>query len=63
MQDNLDDKINKLTSMMSKLMAQDNNENKQFKSKVYQGRQSGQSRYNYDQGNYQNRNIANSREH
>ena len=31
MQDSLDDKIVKLTSMMSKLTAQDNNQNKQFK--------------------------------
>ena len=32
MLDTLDDKIDKLTSMMSKLTAQDNNLNKQFKT-------------------------------
>ena len=42
MQDSLDDKMDKLTSMMSKLTAQDNNQNKQFKPKIYQGRQRGQ---------------------
>ena len=55
MQDSLDDKIDKFTLMMSKLTAQDNNQNKQFKPKIYQGRQGGESGYNYDQGNYQNR--------
>ena len=44
MQDSLDDKIDKLTSMMSKLTAQDNNQNKQLKPKVYQGSWRGQSR-------------------
>ena len=62
MQDSLDDKIDKLTSMMSKLTAQDNNQNKQFKTKIYQGRQRGQSRYSYDQGNCQNRYRLNSRD-
>ena len=33
MQDRLEDKIDKLTSMMSKLTAQGNNQNKQLKSK------------------------------
>ena len=47
MQDSLDDKIDKLTSMMSKLTAQDNSQNKQFKPKIYQGRQRGQLRNNY----------------
>ena len=37
-QDSLDDKIDKPTSMMSKLTAQDNNLNKQFKPKTYQNR-------------------------
>ena len=37
-QDSLDGKIDKLTSMMSKLMAQDKNHNKQFKPKIYQVR-------------------------
>ena len=47
-QDSLDDKIDKLTSMMSKLAAQDNNKNKQFQPKMYQSRWRGQS------GNYYN---------
>ena len=48
MQDSIDDKIDKLTSMMSKLTAQDDNQNKQFKPKIYQSRQRGQSRNQYD---------------
>ena len=38
MQDSLDDEIDKLISMMSKLTPKDNNQNKQFKLKIYQGR-------------------------
>ena len=38
MQDRLDDKIDKLTFMMSKLMAQGNKQDKQFKPKIYQGK-------------------------
>ena len=57
MQDSLDDKIDKLTSMMSKLKANDNNQNKQFKPKIYQGRQRGQSRNYYDQNNYDQSNY------
>ena len=34
MQDSLDNKIDRLTSMMSKLTAQDDNPNKQFKPKI-----------------------------
>ena len=37
-QDRLDDKIYKLTFMMSKLTAQGNNQNKQFQPKMYQGK-------------------------
>ena len=37
-QDSLDDKIDRLTSMMSKLTGQDDNQNKQFKPKIYQSR-------------------------
>ena len=33
MHDSLDDKIDKLTSMMNKLTAKDNNQSKQFKPK------------------------------
>ena len=56
-QDRLDDKIDKLTSMMSKLTAQGSNQNKPFKPKIYQGKRRGQTRNYYDQGNYQNINI------
>ena len=55
MQDRLDDKIDKLMSMFSKLTAQGNNLNKQFKPKMYQGKRRGQTRNFYDQGNDQNR--------
>ena len=60
MQDRLDNKIDKLTLMMSKLMAQGNNQNKQFGPKIYQGKQRGQSRNYYDQSYYQNRYRSNS---
>ena len=48
MQDSLGDTIDKLTSMMSKLTAQDDNQNKQFKLNIYQGKRRGQSRNFYD---------------
>ena len=60
MQDSLDNKIDKLASLISKLTAQENNQNKQVKPRIYQGRQREQSRYNYDQGNFQNRYRLNS---
>ena len=37
-QNSLEDKIHRLTSMMRKLMAQDDNRNKQFKPKIYQSK-------------------------
>ena len=43
-QGRLDDKIVKLTSMMSKLTAQGNKQDKQFKPKVYQGKKRGQTK-------------------
>ena len=58
-QDRLDDKIDKLTSVMSKLTAWGNNHNKQFKPKIYQGKRTGQKRNYHDQGNYQNRHRTN----
>ena len=58
-QDSLDDKIDKLTSIMSKLTAQDDNQNKQFKPKIYQSKRRGQSRNIYDQNNYDQRNYQN----
>ena len=45
---------------MSKLTALGNNQNKQFKPKIYQGKRRGQTRNYYDQGNYQNRYRSNS---
>ena len=60
MQDRLDDKIDKFTSMMSKLTAQGNNQNTLLKPKIYQGKRRGQTRNYYDQGNYQNRCRSNS---
>ena len=42
-------------SMMSKLTAQGNNQNKQSKPKIYEGKRRGQTINYYDQGNYQNR--------
>ena len=60
MQDRLHYKIDKLTSMMSKLTAQDNKQDKQFEPKRYQGKMRGQMRHNYDQDNYQTNNISNS---
>ena len=67
MQNSLDNEIDKLNSMMSKLTAQDNNQNKEFKPKIYQSRWRGQSgnyydQNNYDQHNYQNRYRLNSRD-
>ena len=65
--DALEEKIDRLMTMMSKLTAQDDEQNKQFKPKIYQGRRRGQVRniygkYNYDQRNYQNRCKADSRD-
>ena len=48
MQDNLDDKIDMLTLMLSKFTVQHDNLNKQFKPKIYQGKWRGQSRNFYD---------------
>ena len=47
-QDSLDEKIDRLTSMMSKLTAQDNDQGKQFKPKIYQSKRTGQTRNFYD---------------
>ena len=63
MQDGLDDKIDKLTSMISKLTAQGNaqdKQDKQFKLQIYGGRMRGLTRQNYDQGNYQTKNRSSS---
>ena len=36
--DSLDKKIDRLTSIMSKLMTQEDNQNKQFKPRIYQSK-------------------------
>ena len=52
MQDGLEDKIDRLTVMMSQLATRDKGLNKQFKPKIYQGRGRGQSRNFYNRCNY-----------
>ena len=42
------------------MKSQGNNQNKQFKPKLYQGKRRGQTRNYYDQDNYQNRYGSNS---
>ena len=62
-QDGLEERIHRLTSMMSKFTTQDDSQNKQFKPKIYQGKRRGQTRNFYsrhDQRNYQNRYRINS---
>ena len=59
-QDRLDDKIDEITSMMSKLTAQGSSQNRPFKPKMYHGKRRGQSRNYYEQDRYQNRYRSNS---
>ena len=64
-QDSLKEKIDRPTTLMGKLTAQDNGQNKQFKPKIYQSKRRGQMRnfydkHNYDQRNYENRYRSNS---
>ena len=47
-EDSLDGKIDRLTSMMSKLKTQEDNQNKQSKPKIYESKQRGQTRNFYD---------------
>ena len=58
--DELGDKIDKLTVMMSKLAAKDNHERKPFKLQIYKSRDQNRS---YGQGGYQNRSDSRSRGH
>ena len=58
--DKLGDKINKLTVMLGRLAAKDNNEKRPFKPEIYQGRGRQQNR-GYSQRYYQNRNRLNNR--
>ena len=58
-QDGLEEKIDRLTSMVNKLTTQDGSQNKQFKPKIYQGKRRGEMRnvycrFDYDQRNYKN---------
>ena len=59
-QDRLGDKIDKLTSMMSKLTAQCSSQNRLFKSKIYQGKRRGQTKNYYNQDRSQSRYRSNS---
>ena len=56
-QDGLEEKIDRLMTMMSKLTAQDDEQNKQFKPEIFQSKRRGQARNFYDKHdrNYQNR--------
>ena len=45
--------------MMRKLIAQDDNQNKQFQPKIYQSKQRGQTRNFYDKNNNDQRNYQN----
>ena len=56
----LGDKIDKLTVIMSKLAAKDSHERKPFKPQIYKSR--GQNR-SYDQGGYHTRSDSGNREH
>ena len=58
--DELGDKIDKLTVVMSKLAAKDSHERKPFKLQIYKSR--GQNR-SYGQGGYQNRSDSRNRGH
>ena len=63
-QDSLDEKLDRVTSMMSKLRTQDDDQKKQFKRKIYQSKRRRKTRnfydQNYGQRNYQNRYRSNS---
>ena len=54
-QDRLEDKIDRLTVMMSKLAVSEEGVNKPFKPMIHQSKRRGQTRNFYDRCNYQNR--------
>ena len=58
--DELGDKIDKLTVMLGRLAAKDNNEKRPFKPQIYQSRGRGQNR-GHSQRNYQNRSRLSNR--
>ena len=51
-QDGLEEKIDRLTARMSKLAANNEGSNKQFKAKIFQSKRRGQRRNFYDKHNY-----------
>ena len=56
MTDDIEQKIDKLTVMMGKLVTEDEGQSKSFKLQVYQSnRSTGQNRCNYNQRGYQGR--------
>ena len=57
--DSLEEKVDRHTTMMSKLTAQDDEQGKQFKPKIYQGKRRRQMRSFYDKHNYHQRNYQN----
>ena len=60
MTDGIEQKIDKLTVMIGKLVMEDEGQNRPFKPRVYQSnRGRGQKRCNYDQRRFQDRFISN----
>ena len=56
MTDSIEQKIDKLIVIMGKLVSEDDGQNRQLKSQVYQfNRGRGQIRHNYDQRRFQDR--------
>ena len=49
----MDDELDKIISVMSKLTAQGSSQSRPFKSKIYQGKRRGQARNYYNQDRYQ----------
>ena len=60
MQDRLEDKIDRLTVMMSQSATKDKGRNKRFKPQIYQSKRRRQTRSFCDKRNYQNRYRTNS---
>ena len=56
--DELGDKVDKLTVVMSRLTAKDSNVKRPFKPQIYKSRDQNRS---YNQGSYQNRSTSRSR--
>ena len=54
-QDRLDDKLDKITSMVSKLTVQSYSQNRPFKPKIYQGKRRGQASNYSNQDRYQDK--------